>query len=434
MLVLWGLFIIYGTTLPFDFSASGEQVRERLQSLAAYPWHFGSKTDVVSNVLLFMPWGFLLAIWRARRGTSFVAALILALLSAALLSASVELAQLFCPSRVTSFVDLATNTFGSMLGMIIGWPLALRVWPKLSIRLRQIVGSRPLAACALATAGALVFAGLSPFDVSLDVGDLKAAVAKARPIPFGPPLRGSAPPAKPWSWAGELLSWTLVGGLFTLAARESGWYGGQAIGWAVALSGGVGLAIEALQIMIPSREIDMTSVMLALLGSAAGAIVVERSASRSARRFVRPSLLIWGTIVALAAWTPPSFAWPQPPFVRAEWFVPFWSYYVHTNVGALADLFGQVLAFVPLGVLLAVRVVVGYPSRPDRTGLRVRAGIWADLPPGPDCRTHRRAHGGFWRGARHGALEVGGIAPQIRPGERAVSRGPASRPGGLSAG
>ncbi len=194
MLVLWGLFIIYGTTLPFDFSASGEQVRERLQRLAAHPWHIGSKTDVVSNVLLFMPWGFLLAIWRARRGTSFVAALILALLSAALLSASVELAQLFCPSRITSFVDLATNTFGSMLGMFIGWPLALRVWPKLSIGLRQMVGSRPLAACALATAGALVFAGLSPFDVSLDVGDLKAAVAKARPIPFGPPLRGPRRP------------------------------------------------------------------------------------------------------------------------------------------------------------------------------------------------------------------------------------------------
>lgn len=86
MLVLWGLFIFYGTTLPFDFSASGEQVRERLQSLAADPWHIGSKTDVVSNVLLFMPWGFLLAIWRARSETSFVAALILALLSAALLS------------------------------------------------------------------------------------------------------------------------------------------------------------------------------------------------------------------------------------------------------------------------------------------------------------------------------------------------------------
>ena len=60
-------------------------------------------------------------------------------------------------------------------------------------------------------------------------------------------------------------------------------------------------------------------------------------------------MLIWGFVVALSAWTPPSFAWPQAPFVRPERFVPFWSYYVRTSVEDLADLFGQVLAFVPLG-------------------------------------------------------------------------------------
>ena len=170
-----------------------------------------------------MPWGFLLAIWRAGRGTSFVAALFLALVSGASLSAAVELAQLYAPSRTTSVVDLSTNTFGSTLGAFIGWPWALWIWPRLSIRIRPMVASRPLAACALATAAGLVFAGLAPFDVSLDVGDLKAAIARARPIPFGPPLRGPARPAEPWSWAGELLTWTLVGGLNLLAARESGW-------------------------------------------------------------------------------------------------------------------------------------------------------------------------------------------------------------------
>ena len=208
LLVLWGLFIIYGTMLPFDFSASGEQIRARLQRLAELPWRIGSRTDLISNVLLFMPWGFLLAIWRARRGRSFVAAVILALLSGALLSGCVELAQLYSPSRTTSVVDLLTNTFGSFLGTLIGWPWAQLVWPKLSIRLREIIGFRPLAGCALATASGLVFAGLSPFDVSLDVGDLKAAVAKARPIPFGPPLRGlrrrQSPGRGPAScWAGR---------------------------------------------------------------------------------------------------------------------------------------------------------------------------------------------------------------------------------------
>ena len=353
--MLWGLFIVYGTTLPFDFSVSGEQVQERLQHLREHPWQIGSRTDVISNVLLFMPWGFLLAIWRASRGASFAAVLILALTSGALLSGCVELAQLYAPSRITSVIDLSTNTLGSILGTLIGWPWALWVWPKFSIRLRQMIASRPLAGCAMATAAGLMFAGLSPFDVSLDVGDLKGAVQKARAIPFGPPLRGTAPPAKPWSWAGELLSWTLVGGLYALAAQESGRRGARALYWTVALCGALSVAIEAVQILIPSREIDMTSVVLALLGSAVGASVVGSSGSGSARRWITPALLIWGAVVALSAWTPPSVAWPQPPFVRPERFVPFWSYYVRTSVADLADLIGKVLAFVPLGALLAAR-------------------------------------------------------------------------------
>jgi glycopeptide antibiotics resistance protein len=355
LLALWGLFIIYGTMLPFDFSASGELVQERLRRLAEHPWHFGSWTDLISNVLLFIPWGFLLATWLADRGTHFIAALILALISGALFSVSVELAQLFAPSRTTSVMDLLTNTSGSMLGALIGWPWALRVWPRLSIRIRQLVASRPLAGCALAAALCLVFAGLAPFDVSLDVGDLKAAVKKARLIPFGPPMRGAKPPAKPWSWAGELLSWTLVGGLGAVAARESGWRGAQALGGVVAVSGALSLAIETVQVVIPSREIDMTSVVLSLLGAAFGASVVGRSGSGPARVWITPALVIWGVVVVLSALTPPQFAWPHPPFVRPERFVPFWSYYARTSVADLADLLGQVLAFVPLGALLAAR-------------------------------------------------------------------------------
>jgi VanZ family protein len=143
--------------------------------------------------------------------------------------------------------------------------------------------------------------------------------------------------------------------LCALAARESGRRGGRALRWAVALSGALSLAIEAVQILIPSREIDMTSVVLALLGSAFGASVVGHSASGSARRWIAPALVIWGSVVALSAWTPPSFAWPEPPWVRPERFLPFWSYYVRTSVEDLADLFGQVLAFLPLGALLAAR-------------------------------------------------------------------------------
>ena len=357
LLVLWGLFILYGTMLPFDFSASDELIQSRLRRIWERPLHGGggSRSDVVSNVLLFMPWGFLLAFWLAGRGRAYLAVASLALVSGALISATVEFLQLFAPSRYSSIIDLVTNTFGSTVGALIGWPLARRIWPSASVRIRQTLASRPLTACALAAAAGLMVAGLAPFKPSLELVDLKAAVRAARPIPFGPPLRGSAPRPEPWSWAGELLVWVLAGGLFALAARATGRRGSGAIAWAVGSAGVLSLAIEALQLAIPGRTVDMTSVALAVLGSALGAAPVACTGDSDARRWIDPALLIWGLAVVLGAWNPPQFAWPVPPFWRLEMVVPFWSYFDSRSMDDVADVVKQVLVFMPLGVLLAAR-------------------------------------------------------------------------------
>jgi VanZ family protein len=355
-LLLWVLFIIYATTLPFDFSASGELANARLRRLAENPLQGGRNlADIVSNVLLFIPLGFLLAMWRAGRGASFGATLVLAVLSGAILSGSVEFTQLFAPHRVCSFVDLATNTFGSTVGAVTGWIWARWLWPILSVRIRQLIVVRPLNACALAVAAGLVVAGLSPFDLTLKVADLKVAIKKVRPIPFGPPLEGNAPMRQPGLLASELLTWTLAGGLFALAAREAGRAGNRVLIWAVAAAGGLCLVIEAMQVVIPSRDADMTSVVLALCGSALGAAPLVRSAPGDARRWIRPAILIWSLAVVLTAWNPWSFAWPEPPFWKPEMVVPFWSYFGSRTVADLADVIGQALTFLPLGALLAAR-------------------------------------------------------------------------------
>jgi VanZ family protein len=340
-LVVWGLFIVYATMLPFDFSASGEQVAARLRFLWENPWRIRSRADAIGNVLLFLPWGFLLAIWRAGRGKSFVAAMSLALLSGAIFSGSLELSQLFAPSRYASVIDVATNTIGSAVGASVGWPAARWVGPIASIRIRQLIGSRPLAGCALATAAGLVIARL--------VGsDLKAAIRKVGPIPLGL-LAG------PWSWTAELLTWMLVGGVFALAARESGRRGARALTWAVPFSAGLSLAMAAVEFVIAGQEVDMTSVVVATLGSSVGGSPVAYAASRDARRWITPALVIWGLAAVLGAWDPPRFTWPHPPSWRPEWVVPFWSYFGSRSLADLADLIEEVLIFAPMGALLAAR-------------------------------------------------------------------------------
>ena len=64
LLVLWGLFIVYGTMLPFDFSASGELIQLRgcdgCGSVLYGVWA-GRGPMCIAMSLFFMPWGFLLA-------------------------------------------------------------------------------------------------------------------------------------------------------------------------------------------------------------------------------------------------------------------------------------------------------------------------------------------------------------------------------------
>jgi VanZ family protein len=356
-LLLWGLFIIYATTLPFDFSASDELIRKRLSEIWEHPLR-GARSavrDVVSNVLLFMPWGFLLGIWLAGRGRHFVVALTAALLSGAIMSGTVEFIQLFSPARQASPVDVVTNTFGSTVGAAIGWPFARSIWPQVSIQIRQLLATRPVMVCALATAAGLVIAGLTPFELSLQPSDLKAALGAARPIPFRAPVEGSAAAARFCLWGAELLVWVMAGGLFALAAREAGRRGNAVIAWATVPAAALSCVIEVLHLMIPERNVDLTSVALAVAGSTIGSVSVARSADTDARRWVKPALLLWGAAVVLAAWNPPRFAWPNPPFWKPDMVVPFWSYFDSRSLADLADLVKQVLVFVPLGALLAAR-------------------------------------------------------------------------------
>jgi VanZ family protein len=353
LLVLWGLFIVYGTMLPFEFSVHDEPIEASLRRIWERPWSSGSRVDAVSNVLLFMPWGFLLAAWRCKCGTGYRAATVLGLFSGFLLSGAVECAQLFTPSRTTSLLDLVTNTAGSTLGAVIGWPFARRVWPRMVGTFSQLIVQRPLTACALAFAAGLTVTALAPFDISVQVSELKTAIKNARLIPFGPTLDGAPAPVKAWLLASDLLIWMLAGGLFSLAAREVGRRGDQAVLLAVVAAVGLCLAQEFMQIVIPSHGFDMTTVVMALVGSTVGAVSLVRSGSRYARDWITPALWIWGALAVLRFWAPLNFAWPGPPFFRPEWVVPFWSYYIRTNAAALADVIDQVLIFIPVGVLLA---------------------------------------------------------------------------------
>ena len=145
----------------------------------------------------------------------------------------------------------------------------------------------------------------------------------------------------------------LAGGVISMAVREAGRRDASSLFWSVTLAGGLSTAIETVQVVIPSRDVDTTSVVLGLVGSAFGAATVLRTAPGEARAWIPYALLIWGAAVALALWSPPRFGWPKPPYIHLEHVVPFWSYFDSRTLEDLADVVGQMAFFMPLGALMA---------------------------------------------------------------------------------
>jgi VanZ family protein len=82
--------------------------------------------DLVSNLLGYLPVGFLLFVAQVRGGRPAGAAAATAVAAGTLLSLAMELLQNYLPQRVASNVDLGLNALGTALGVAIGAALHAR--------------------------------------------------------------------------------------------------------------------------------------------------------------------------------------------------------------------------------------------------------------------------------------------------------------------
>ena len=171
LLILVIALIAYGSLYPFNFKPDAIQggVFRALEKLS---WARAGRSDHIANVLLYLPLGFCLFLWlsaRLRRHTGWM----LATLLSALLSLTIEVAQVYVSARVPSLKDLALNTLGAALGATGG--LLWRGIAKLMhLPTREELPTRDPGA-ALVVVTWLVFR-FAPFVPQLDLGKLKAAL------------------------------------------------------------------------------------------------------------------------------------------------------------------------------------------------------------------------------------------------------------------
>lgn len=141
---------------------------------AAWP-RYWTVFDLSINALAYLPLGFLLALTLARLPGRLSPA-IAATLLAALLSLCLESLQTWLPTRVSSNLDLASNSIGAAIGALLGVWHGERFFIRVAALQRRFLAPVPHAELSLVMLGLWLLTQLSPEMLLFGAGDLRQLI------------------------------------------------------------------------------------------------------------------------------------------------------------------------------------------------------------------------------------------------------------------
>ena len=354
-LVLWiasAIFIVYGTTIPFNFVSSKADAAANWTRVVWNPLispdtqHRVSIPDFVGNVLLFTPFG-CFGVWALRRLRSSVAKIALLAALSALLSASVEVAQLFTIDRVSSMADVFANALGGTAGAVTGLALGASAGALIANAAAAGLTEAP-AFFPFVIAALLLCAGAwEPFDVTLDIGSIvpKLRLFLNDPVQFGMFNDEGIALLQHLLFASALVVW-----LKQVRVRSP-------LRVAAAIGVVVAVGCEAGQLFIAARMPGVWDAAVGVVGVLAG-LGAGVDFWRSRRS---PSPFRW--CAGVFALTAMGVAMQQlSPFdilrdsVRPFQWMPFLNYYTLTTGQTVSHSAELLLSYLPLGFTVAVAV------------------------------------------------------------------------------
>jgi VanZ family protein len=177
----WFGLVVYGSLHPFSgWRVSGVSPFAFLEG--GWP-RYWTVFDLFTNVLVYLPLGFLLTLALTGLPGRFTPAALGVLLSGAV-SFSLETLQTWLPSRVPSNVDLACNILGALIGAVLAYHAGPRFFPRLSAWQHRLVAPLPHAELGLTLLGLWLLVPLSPETLLFGAGDLRQTLDLTAAVPF----------------------------------------------------------------------------------------------------------------------------------------------------------------------------------------------------------------------------------------------------------
>lgn len=313
LILIYGGLLLYASLMPFDFE-SGTHAMRGLQQFWNHwpitPQARISGSDVVSNLALYFPLGFLLATRFQINRYSLPLSLIAATLMCATLSLGVEIGQLFMISRISSASDWLFNFVSAILGAALGTVWGGKIWSQAVWWLRTLWLDHPLDIASLIILALLAADATTPFMPTI----LLKQVGHSLKISHFSLAQGLT--EHPWHW------W-LVLRIFVFSALTlmlSAWGGHsprlRSLGKAAALSALFILCLEIAKLMVVSRAFNIANVVTGWVGCLiAFPLGSTLTGKMSAPRKLELGLLGLLLLILYLAWTPFTFTW-KPELIR----------------------------------------------------------------------------------------------------------------------
>ena len=385
-------FAFYGSLLPFRFRQMPlDAAWTTFRFILTHPsGQYFSRTNFLANALLFVPVGFALMgsrlADRTQRWSSIGITMFAVLAVSLAASALAEFLQIFAPGRVPALSDIVAQAVGCAIGIAF-WIAAgsrLTEWLRASVDRH---GDDRLTRVLVAYGALWIFAGLAPFDISVDLGLIarRFRAGMITLVPFGSP----APMGRQlWDAVASTLTSIPLGMLALVAWRPSGTRRRAGVAWV--LGAAAIAALEVAQIFVRSHAADVTDLLFGWLGLAIGVAAGVRFVGRKAsshslavgnRQSVALALTcLWALIVCGYHWQPFDVSVDQT-MIREKLqhlsLVPFAGYQTGSELNAFANAISKIAVAIPLGAFAAYAVApFGLPLLPVSVLWTAIAGVF----------------------------------------------------------
>jgi VanZ family protein len=359
------LFIIYGSYVPFQFRA-----RTWEEATVGYEWALKnrflpeSRADWLANIALGIPLGFAFMGWLRldrKPGLGTVLAALAIIPAATLFAAIVEFGQLYCLARTCAGSDIWAQGLGSIVGIIV-W-IAAGPWfvRQLRVTLDQdsVRSSTLPLLCAYFVL--LLLTQWLPFDLSASPKDLLLRLKQGTTwVPFSDLLpKANRPPVDDWKkladWLQTIALYLPAGAL--LAGLPGRWRNLNGLGWVVLAGLGLGVVLEAGQLLVQSRHPSTTDILLGAIGFVLGWVLARAMTQRRMKNYrVEWALVfgqVWFALLAFLHWQPFDFfpSLTNAKFQSMSW-LPLAGQAEKNYLWALNEILEKFAVFLPLGALV----------------------------------------------------------------------------------